>query len=405
MRRLLLVASLMLPLVTAAAPRNIIVDTDAGTDDLMAIAFLLSRPDVHIEAITVANGLAHVPAGARNIERLLQLAGRPEIPVYEGRPTPLDGANEFPTPWRLIADELPGVDLPTNIRNPEPLSAVSYLIARLANPRVPVSVLALGPLTNIAEALTRAPKSTFAVDDMVIMGGAIRVPGNIADGGYLFSDNRTAEWNIYVDPMAARRVLESGIRCRLVPLDATNTVPIDLAFLDRFTKNAKSPLGIFCAQVLASSRVLISQHMFYAWDPLAAVALVNPAVLKISSVPLTVTVKGSEEGRTAEDPASRNLLRVALSADPAVFAADFLGALAHTGHSEPRASATGLSPAQPVPARHLACAAGMRAISPAIAGESFEEYLEGTRALETMNPVAILNTQSSRLRFRTPRPH
>ncbi|MDQ6676488.1 MAG: nucleoside hydrolase, partial [Acidobacteriota bacterium] len=126
MRRLLLVSSLMLPILTAAVPRNIIIDTDAGTDDLMAIAFLLSRPDVRIEAITVVNGLAHVPAGARNIERLLQLAGKPEIPVYEGRPTPLEGANEFPAPWRLVADELPGVGLPTNTRNPEPASAVSY---------------------------------------------------------------------------------------------------------------------------------------------------------------------------------------------------------------------------------------------------------------------------------------
>src|SRR5579864_3273870 len=74
----------------------LIVDTDAGSDDLMAISFLLAHPSVRIEAITVANGLAHVDAGARNLVRLVELSGRTNIPVFAGRSTPLRGHAEFP---------------------------------------------------------------------------------------------------------------------------------------------------------------------------------------------------------------------------------------------------------------------------------------------------------------------
>jgi len=88
--------------VTASAQVSlpVIIDTDAGSDDLMAIAFLLARHDLTIQAITVANGLAHVRPGARNMARLLELAGRRDIPVYVGRSEPLEGHAEFPAGWR-----------------------------------------------------------------------------------------------------------------------------------------------------------------------------------------------------------------------------------------------------------------------------------------------------------------
>src|SRR5712692_1236705 len=100
-RSLVLVSILSLLGVTAQAQTNsVIIDTDAGSDDLMAIAFLLSHPTVRIEAVTIANGLAHVDAGARNLVRLLDLRGRKNVLVFAGRPTPLRGNAEFPAEWR-----------------------------------------------------------------------------------------------------------------------------------------------------------------------------------------------------------------------------------------------------------------------------------------------------------------
>src|SRR5579864_8967693 len=102
--------------------RAVIVDTDSGADDLIAIAFLLSRPDIHVEAITIANGMAHVPEGGRNVLRLLALAGRNDIPVFLGSENPLAGDQEFPAEWRLASDELPGIALPEPAHSAEPRS-------------------------------------------------------------------------------------------------------------------------------------------------------------------------------------------------------------------------------------------------------------------------------------------
>ncbi len=90
----------------------LIIDTDAGTDDLMAIAYLLGEPEVGLEAITVVHGLAHVRQGARNLRRLLLVAGRPDIPVFEGEDKPLRGSRQFPPSWRKLTDDSPGIRLP-----------------------------------------------------------------------------------------------------------------------------------------------------------------------------------------------------------------------------------------------------------------------------------------------------
>jgi len=130
------IAPIVLALATAlAAQTPVIIDTDAGSDDLMAIAFLLSRKDVKVEAITVVDGLAHVPAGAKNILRALELAGA-RVPVHKGRETPLQRTSPFPAEWRQTSDSLPGVRLPVTRRTPEPQNAVDYLWRASAPPTV-----------------------------------------------------------------------------------------------------------------------------------------------------------------------------------------------------------------------------------------------------------------------------
>ncbi len=319
---------------TGGQARTVIVDTDAGSDDLMAVAFLLSRSDVRIEAITVANGLAHVRAGAANLLRLLELAGKTGVPVYVGRETPLRGTAAFPEEWRELSDTLPGVQLPVTTRNPESQSAADYLAGRLRDHRHPVRILALGPLTNLAEVLAREPASARGIRELVIMGGAVRVPGNLGDGGYFKTDNKTAEWNMFVDPFAARIVSRSGVPMRLIPLDAMNKVPIDVAFLREFESAAHTPLGRFVAQILESDRKFIEQGIFSAWDPLAAAALVEPAVVTTKALAIEVRQRAPEEGRTVEVPGRRPHAQVALNANAGLFKKLFLSAL-----TSPRGSA------------------------------------------------------------------
>jgi len=313
----------MLLCVAAAPCAPILIDTDAGSDDLMAVALLLSHPSVTIDAITVVNGLAHVDAGARNMGRLLDLAGRKQVPVFAGRNAPLRGAAEFPAEWRKISDDLPGVPLPPATRLPETRRAADYLVERLRRATEPVQILALGPLTNIAEALQRDRSMAAHIREIVIMGGAVRVPGNLQDGGVFHTNNSTAEWNIFIDPLAARIVFRSGVPIRLIALDATNKVKIDSEFLLEFAEKSHSALGAVVAAVLHADQEAIDQGIFYAWDPLAAAALLRPGIVKTAPMHIEIKEDAPEEGRTIASPGKPNA-RVAVDADAAEFLALFL---------------------------------------------------------------------------------
>jgi inosine-uridine nucleoside N-ribohydrolase len=256
---------------------------------------------------------------------LLELPGRREIPVFAGRGAPLRGKAEFPAEWRRISDELPGVALPAAMRQPEKRRAADYLIERLKNGRPPVRILALGPLTNLAEALERDPSVAEGIREIVIMGGAVRAPGNLADGEVFHTANKTAEWNMFIDPWAARIVFRSGVHIRLIPLDATNKVPIGAEFLREFQAATRSPLAILVAQVLAADHEMINGGYFYAWDPLAAVALMYPRVVKSSPLSIEIRQDPPEEGRTIQT-AGRPNADVAMDADATAFRKMFLEA-------------------------------------------------------------------------------
>jgi pyrimidine-specific ribonucleoside hydrolase len=307
--------------------RAVIIDTDADSEDLMAIAFLLSRPDIHVEAITIVNGMAHVPAGGRNVLRLLALAGRNDIPVFLGRDGPLIGNQEFPAEWRRASDELPGITLPDPKRSAESRDAPDYLLKRLLDAAHPVQVLALGPLTNLAEVFSHSPRAARTGRQLVILGGAVRVSGDLGDGGSFTTRNPDAEWNMFIDPAAAKIVFTSGAPIRLVPLDATQRVPIDMALFEQFKSRASTPLARFVTQVLAANSEQVRQGYYFARDPLAAAALANPAVVTFRPLAIEISDKPEEVGRTVEVKNRRANAQVAVDAEPLRFRDVFMTAL------------------------------------------------------------------------------
>ncbi len=314
------------PLRPSPFRRAVIIDTDAGSDDLVAIAFLLSRPDIHVEAITIENGMAHVPAGGRNVLRLLALAGHNDISVFLGRETPLAGTQEFPAEWRSASDALTGITLPEAKRSVEPRSASDFLEKRLLDGAHPVQILALGPLTNLAEVFSRTPRAARTGRQLVIMGGAVRVSGNLGEGGN--AQNAFSEWNMFIDPAAAKIVFNSGAPIRLIPLDATQRVPIDMALYDQIKSRAATPLAKFVAQVLGTERDMIRQGFYFAWDPLAAAALANPAVVTFKPLAIEISDKPEELGRTVEVKKKQRFnAQVAVDADNLRFRDVFMTAL------------------------------------------------------------------------------
>jgi inosine-uridine nucleoside N-ribohydrolase len=291
-----------------------------GADDWMAILYLLARPDVRVRAITVSGtGLAHCGPGVRNARELLALAGK-RAPVACGRERPLRGGRTFPRAWRRDADTLLGLTLPQAGGSGAREAAASELLAstvRAAAPRT-ISLLTLGPLTNVAGAFARHPDLPDRLAAVSVMGGALAAPGN-APGG-------RAEWNVAADPAAASAVLGSGAPITLVPLDATNEVPIGRSFYEGLRTARRTPAARFVFDVLTRQRDAIDAGGAFFWDPLAAVVLTDD-VASLERRRVHLATRGALAGWTAVASDGADV-RVAGHIDRARFDRLFLSTLA-----------------------------------------------------------------------------
>jgi inosine-uridine nucleoside N-ribohydrolase len=202
--------------------QKILIDTDMSIDDWMAILYLLNRLDVGVIGISVTGtGVAHGQAGAHNALRLLQLAGYAEhhIPVACGDDEPGDGYHAFPEPWREAVDTLHGVSIPASPDQPVRQHAVDLMASLLENSDEPVTILAIGPLSNVAELLEHTPAVKGNIQRIYIMGGALRVKGQVFAPGFAdHLNNDVTDWNSYIDPLATQRVLRSDVPKRVYPV-------------------------------------------------------------------------------------------------------------------------------------------------------------------------------------------
>jgi inosine-uridine nucleoside N-ribohydrolase len=303
-----------------AGPRAVVIDTDMGTDDAMAILFLLRRPDLEVKAITVTGaGLAHCEQGVQNALRLLALADYKNIPVTCGRTTPISGTHAFPEEWRQGADTLYGVPLPEARTTASSSTASELLSSVLQGSEEKVTVLALGNLTNLAEALGARPSLAERIESLYVMGGAVTVPGNIGDSPGVTPANPYAEWNIYVDPAAAAKVLELVNPVSLIPLDATNHAPITEAFVQRMESDRVTPQAEFVYQLLSSDMDYVRSGTYFFWDPLAAGALAVRNLVAFQSKRVKVLQEeGESSGRTQESDQG-HLVLVGVDADRETF--------------------------------------------------------------------------------------
>jgi inosine-uridine nucleoside N-ribohydrolase len=252
---------------SSADALHVVVDADMGTDDVMALLYLLERPDVVVDAITVVgDGLSHCDAGVRNARALLALEGESETPVACGGRTPLAGSNAFPEAWRAYSDDLSSISgIPEPGGTPYDGSALDLLHETLGSD---TTLLTLGPLTNIAEALRVDPSLGDRVPRVVAMAGAVDVAGN--------APNSVAEYNVWIDSLAAKEVAES-MSVELVTLDASKFVPATAFFIEVLAQHLETPAARVVHSVLATNEQVETGTYFF-WDPLAAVLVVEPGL-------------------------------------------------------------------------------------------------------------------------------
>lgn len=309
--------------------RPVIIDTDMAPDDWMAILYLLNRPDVRVTAITVTGtGEAHCEPGIKNAMSLAALAGQPDIPVSCGRETPLQGDHAFPAEWRTRVDALAGLTLPGNPAPAAPQSAVDLLTTEINASPDKVTLLMLGPLTNLAELLQSAPEIDENIEMVYIMGGAVDVPGNVGVS-HAGIDNMVAEWNIYADPRAAAIVLQSGAPITLIPLDATNHAPITPQFVKRLKAARETPEAKFIFDVLSQTQYadFVEAGGYYFWDTLSAAILTENSLTVFEPRAITVVEEeGQHSGQTLASE-SGAVVRMAGDVDADRFEQLFLDAL------------------------------------------------------------------------------
>ena len=221
-------------------PRKIIIDTDPGQDDAVAILLALASPEqIEVLGITCVAGNVPLALTARNARMVCELAGRPDIPVFAGCDRPLGRA--------LVTAEhvhgktgLDGPSLPEPQMPLQSQHAVDFIIDTVrSNPPGPITLCPLGPLTNIATALARAPDIAPRLQEIVLMGGAYFEVGNITPA---------AEFNIYVDPQAAQAVFAAGVPLVVMPLDVTHKALVTAERNAAF-RNLGTPVGIAVAQM------------------------------------------------------------------------------------------------------------------------------------------------------------
>ncbi|XP_007026485.2 PREDICTED: probable uridine nucleosidase 2 isoform X1 [Theobroma cacao] len=279
--------------MAAAEAKKIIIDTDPGIDDAMAIFLALRSPEVEVIGLTTIYGNVYTTLATRNALHLLEVAGRTDIPVAEGSHVTITKGTKL-----RIADFVHGADGLGNQNFPPPkgkpidMSAAAFLVEQANLYPGKVTVVALGPLTNIALAIQLDPSFTKNVGQIVLLGGAFAVNGNV---------NPAAEANIFGDPDAADIVFTSGADVLAVGINVTHQVVLTDADRDKLARS----IGKFAQYLCKILEVYFSYHHdvystkgVYLHDPTAMVAAINPSLLTYMEGAVRVQTNGITRGLT-----------------------------------------------------------------------------------------------------------
>ncbi len=317
-------------------PIPLLIDTDPGIDDALALLLAFASPEASVEAITTVAGNAPVERTTANAFRILEEVKPPRLPVVaRGAAAPLVRP-------LVSAGHVHGEDGLGNLhqfRNLDGSPRYAPVEVRLASLDAPDLILesaarfagelvlvALGPLTNLALALRRDRARLASLRRVVVMGGAIATPGNVTP---------VAEFNVYVDPEAAREVLESGLSIELIPLDVTRQVVLTRAALDARLSMCPGRLAQFVSDFTLKGFAFgaqVGEDGLTLHDPLALAVALDPTLVTLEPIAVAVECEGAlTRGMTVADrrplpPRQKRppSCRVALSVDTERFLKFFL---------------------------------------------------------------------------------
>ncbi|MCB0168425.1 MAG: nucleoside hydrolase [Anaerolineae bacterium] len=277
-------------------PQKIIIDTDPGVDDAMAILFALKAPELELVGLTTIYGNVHTDLATQNALRLLEVAGRPDIPVAHGANLPLVLPFDHPAAQVHGADGFGNTNQPPPHGKPIDPSAAQFIVETVMAHPGQVTLVPIGPLTNLALALALEPRLVGAVAGVVLMGGAALVNGNVTPA---------AEANIYKDPHAADVVFTAGWPLTMVGLDVTTKTvmtPDDIAGLKSAGTKATDFIEAISHFYMAYYRQAFhGLHGMHLHDPSAVAYVIDPSLFTTLPTPIRVITDGIAAGLTFAD--------------------------------------------------------------------------------------------------------
>jgi purine nucleosidase len=288
-----LVIALQLSLgVAAAQPRKIVIDCDPGIDDAMAIVLAMQYSGFEIVGISTVFGNAYVDQATRNALTVVELSGR-AIPVYRGAAKPRRIAIEPPPDFVHGKDGLGNTNQPPPKRSPQPKSAAQFLVDVARSLPGQITLVAVGRLTNLADAIRLDSSFTSNIREVVLMGGAFHVPGNVSP---------VAEANISGDPDAADIVVTAPWKVTMLALNTTTKVKLSDEILVRI-RDRSDRYGRF---IWSITRFYMDFHKnvnhveggFYVHDPSAVMFLIDPGLFTVRQGPVRVVTDGIAIGET-----------------------------------------------------------------------------------------------------------
>ena len=272
--------------------RKTIIDTDPGVDDAIAIFLALASPEIDVIGMTTVFGNAETEVTTRNTLSLLEIAGRKDIPVARGAAKPLSSDYLGAVPHVHGQDAQGNANLAAPVSGPVGEPAWKWLYERVSEAPGQVTILTLGPLTNLALAVQAFPDLEELVDEIVIMGGNALVPGNATPA---------AEANMMNDPEAADVVLGLPWRTTMIGLDVTHRVTLTSRDVGKITEGG-NPTSRHLAAAVPFYQAFYKKTNgidgIYSHDPTAVAYLLNPDHFDLEQWPIRVETKGISRGKT-----------------------------------------------------------------------------------------------------------
>jgi inosine-uridine nucleoside N-ribohydrolase len=306
-------------------PRTpVILDVDTGIDDALALTLAVRSPGCDLVAVTTLAGNSDVERTTANTLAVLDWIGAEEVPVHRGASRPLVRPRHGAAYFHGL-DGLGNAGLPASSRTVA-ASRGPAAIVQLANARPKeLTLVCVGPLTNLAIALNVEPNLPHLLRSVVVMGGAYRVPGNVTP---------LAEFNIFEDPEAADQVmLASFPDLTLVGLDVTHQTSLPIGVWEQLTvpqgADGHDPVGQLVAKVCREAFTIRGLTRFHLHDPLALAVALDPSLLSTELVAVSVDLLGDQRGRTNIEGAGSTNIGVAVDAER--FVAGFVQTLGLPG--------------------------------------------------------------------------